>query len=227
MKAKRRSKLFSYPTLFAGVLLLAMATIALHAGAPSVAADGDSETGLIEHPKVPFPASLDGRRAEAVYQAIKLQIRNDYARSGDPVALAYQGWKRYNVTPYLSPNHGARFVNHYANDLARAYGKYEDIDRLPVGSVVIKDSFVVTESGMLRTGPFFMMEKMPAGFPSAAGTWRFLMIRPDGEIFGMTGSNNADRVAFCGDCHNKAGADLDYLYFPPDDRRVLQRGAAR
>lgn len=227
MTAKRRFKLFPLPTLFAGALLLGLVALVFHANAPIVAAGGDAESGLIEHPKVPFPATLDGTRAEAVYQAIKLQIRNDYARSGDPVALAYQGWKRFNVTPYRSPNHGQRFVNHYANDLARAYGRYEDIDGLPVGSVLIKDSFVVTESGMLRSGPFFMMEKMPAGFRSAAGTWRFLMIRPDGEIFGMTGSKHADRVAFCGDCHNKAGADQEYLYFPPEDRRVLQRGAAR
>lgn len=204
-----------------GIPLLIVAGAAL--GGMVVAQVGGSETQVaesIEHPKVPFPATLTGERAESVYHAIKDQIRQNYARSGDPVVLGYQAWNRFNTTPYRSPNHGRRFVNHYGNDKARAYGRFENMGPLPTGAIVIKDSFVVTESGQVRTGPLFMMEKMASGFKSTAGTWRFMMLRPDGAIMGMTGGSGADAVEFCAKCHQKAGPEHDYLFFMPDESRI-------
>lgn len=172
------------------------------------------------HPSVPFPAKLSGARAEAVYQAIKGQMRGNYARSGDPLALEYQQWRRYNKAPYRSPNHGKRFVNHYANDKAASYGDFEKLTSMPVGAIVIKDSFVVTEKGHVRTGPLFMMEKMGPRFRSRAGSWRFMMLRPDGSVLGMTGGDRAGNVKFCAECHKDAGAPREYMYFMPEEVRV-------
>lgn len=176
-------------------------------------------SAIITHPNVPFPAELSGVRAESVYQAVKSQLSENYARSSDPVAVAYQSWKRFNKTPYRSPNHGERFVNHYANEAAEAYGKFENVGKLPVGSIVVKDSFVVTEAGELRTGPLFLMEKMGPDFRSEAGNWRFMMIRADGNVFGMTGGTGSENVKFCGECHAKAGPEHEYLFFMPEDAR--------
>lgn len=176
-------------------------------------------SALITHPNVPFPASLSGTRAESVYQAVKSQLRDNYARSSDPVVMGYQSWKRFNRTPYRSPNHGQRFVNHYANEAAEAYGKFEEVGKLPVGSIVVKDSFVVTEAGQLRTGPLFLMEKMGPDFRSGAGNWRFMMIRPDGGVFGITGATGSENVKFCAECHAKAGPEREYLYFMPEVAR--------
>ena len=174
----------------------------------------------LEHPRIAAPAALTEARAEEIYQAIRGQIRDNYAASGDPVTLAYQSWKRYNKAPYRSENHGARFVNHYGNDKAAAYGEFEKLDPLPAGAIVIKDSFTVTRSGAVMTGPFFMMEKMPAGFASGAGTWRFLMLRADGSMIGMTGGADSRRVEFCAECHKNAGAERDYLFFMPPRARI-------
>lgn len=212
--------------LAGGFLVTAVVVLALWAADDRSSAAEDAKAERITHPAIAFPAELNGDRAESVYTAIKGQIRQNYALSGDPVALAYQRWRRFNEAPYRSPNHGQRFVNHYANDKALAYGRFEDMKSLPAGSIVVKDSFVVTEGGQLRTGPLFFMEKMRPGFKSAAGTWRFMMLRPDGSIVGMTGGKGAENVQFCAECHKNAGPEQDYLYFMPDEFRV-KRSSAR
>ena len=195
-----------------GVSWQAMAMAQANAGEPSRASK--------LHPAIADPANITPERAEEIYQAIRDRVRDNYARSGDPLFLEYQNWKRFTRLPYRSPNHGERFVNHYVNDRGARYGEYESAGKLPVGTIVIKDSFTVTGHGEVQTGPLFMMEKMPAGFKSAAGTWRFMMLRPDGSSIGMTGGAGARNVTFCAECHAKAGPEQDFLYFMPDDARV-------
>ena len=146
-------------------------------------------------------------------------MRKSYLRAGDPIAEAYQTWRRFNLAPYHSPNHGERFDNLYGSVEADDYGKFENLSPLPDGAIIIKDSFSVTRNGDLRSGPLFMMKKMPAGFPSLAGTWRFTMPRGDGSLVGITDGDGAGKVRFCGECHNKAGAQHDYLYFMPREAR--------
>lgn len=213
------AKLASKP-LIGGLLIAAAALVAFGVTHDRPTAAEDAEARRITHPAIAFPAELNGDRAEAVYRAIKGQIRQNYALSGDPVVLAYQEWKRFNRFPYRSPNHGQRFVNHYANAKARSYGRFEGMKSLPAGSIVVKDSFVVTEGGQLRTGPLFLMEKMGPGFKSTAGTWRFMMLRPDGTVVGMTGGKGAKNVEFCAECHKAAGPEQEYLYFMPDEFRI-------
>ncbi len=198
----------------------ALAVPIIVGAAVSMAMAQSSVAPTLEHPKIAAPASLSGTRAEAVYQAIRDQIRTNYAASGDPVTLGYQSWKRYNKTPYRSGPHGERFVNHYANDKAADYGKFENLEPLPAGSIIIKDSFAVTRNGAVMTGPLFMMEKMKPGFDSAGGNWRFLMLRPDGSLVGMTGGADSSKVRFCADCHKTAGAKHDFLFFMPKQVRI-------
>jgi hypothetical protein len=175
---------------------------------------------LLEHPKVPNAATLTGPRAEAIYQAVRGQLRKGYLQAGDPIAEAYQSWRRFNQTPYRSPNHGERFVNHYGNAEATDYAKFENLSPLPDGAVIIKDSFAITRNGDLTIGPFFMMEKMPVGFPSLAGTWRFMMLRGDGTLVGVTDGYGTEKVRFCAECHHNAGAQHDYLFFMPRQARI-------
>ena len=172
------------------------------------------------HPAIARPADISPERAEEIYQAIRVRLRDQYARSGDPLFLAYQDWKRFTRLPYRAGSHGERFVHHYANQKAEKYRDYEKAGSLPAGSIVIKDSFTVTERGQVMHGPLFMMEKMPGGFQSAAGRWRFMMLRGDGTVVGLTGGTNAKAVRFCAECHAKAGAEQDFLYFMPDEARL-------
>ena len=198
----------------------ALAVPIIVGAAVSMAMAQSSVAPTLEHPKIAAPASLSGARAEAVYQAIRDRIRTNNAASGDPVTLGYQSWKRYNKTPYRSGPHGERFVNHYANDKAADYGKFENLELLPAGSIIIKDSFTVTRNGAVMTGPLFMMEKMEPGFASAGGNWRYLMLRPNGSLVGMTGSAEAGKVRFCAECHKSAGAERDFLFFMPEQERI-------
>lgn len=171
------------------------------------------------HMTIPDPASLNGARAESVYQAIRGQLVTRYFRSGDPVAVQYQAWTRYSTAPYRSSSHGERFVNNYANSLAPYYGKYEAAGTMPEGAMVAKDSFVVTGDGRVKTGPFFLMEKREAGFNRETGDWLYMMIGADGALAGITGGQGSKSVKFCADCHNKAPKSQDYLYFLPNDVR--------
>jgi hypothetical protein len=172
------------------------------------------------HFQVDRPAELSNAAALTVYLRILDEIVFGYRMSEVEGAGTYRTWRRYNKTPYRSATHGERFVNNYANTKAKAYGNYEGAGDMPVGSVLAKDSFAVTNRGDVFLGPLFMMEKMPAGFSPESRDWRYTMIMPDGSMFGMTKGEGHSRVSFCVTCHKSAGNDNDHLFFVPEGYRV-------
>ena len=68
--------------------------------------------------------------------------------------------------------------------------------------------------GRAKPGALYLMEKMPDGFNYVSGNWRYMMILPDGSIFGTTKGEGAERVEFCISCH-LAVAHQDHLFFLP------------
>ena len=134
------------------------------------------------------------------------------------MAQAYQGWRRYNTAPYLSVSHGNHYLNNYANPLAQAYGAFEEAGTMPVGSIIAKDSFSITETRGIVLGPLFIMEKMPAGFNYVTRDWRFTQILPDGTLLGETNGEGGERVEYCIGCH-LAAEKQDHLYFIPKEYR--------
>jgi hypothetical protein len=92
-----------------------------------------------------------------------------YPKSGNASASAYPNWRRYSKVAYVSGTHGGRFVQNYANGTAKAYGAMENTGRMPVGSILAKDSFTVSPNGRAGVGPLFLMEKMSAGFNKGSG----------------------------------------------------------
>lgn len=176
-------------------------------------------SGPPEYPRRHFrinnPAALSAPEAEAIYDGLRQEMARRYAASGDATAAAYQGWTRFNTAPYGSSTHGRRYVNNYANDVAWGYGRAEEAGRLPVGSVIAKDSFVVTDDGGIQPGPLFVMEKMPAGFNYVSGDWRYSVITGAGELAGRTAGPGAERVEFCISCH-LAREEEDHLFFVPE-----------
>lgn len=48
----------------------------------------------------------------------------------------------------------------------------------------MKDSFMAKPDGKLAVGPGFIMEKMNAGFSKATMNWKYIMIMPNGRVFG-------------------------------------------
>ena len=125
------------------------------------------------HFRVRGAAILGKDEANEVYNGLKEMLAQRYGESGDPIAKDYPNWQLYNDAPYRSSTHGQRYVNNFANDIARDYGKYEKAGKLPPGSIVVKDSFSVTEDGHVRPGPFFIMRKMEKGFNYVSGDWQY------------------------------------------------------
>ncbi len=171
------------------------------------------------HFRVDRPADLDDADALTIYQRIRTDMAAGYAESGFEEAQEYLHWRQFNTAPYLSSDHGARYLNNYGNDAALSYGQFEEAGQMPEGALLAKDSFEVTARGDVVTGPLFLMEKMHAGFHEEARDWRYTMIMPDGRLFGRTGGTNSSRVEFCIECHREAGEEDDELFFLPEEYR--------
>ncbi len=173
-----------------------------------------------QHFSVERPADLSAAETMVIYEKVRDRMVAGYRLSHDPSAESFLRWRRYNAAPYRSATHGQRYVNNYANMIAKSYGRYEKADRLPVGSVLAKDSFAVTQRGDVFTGPLFLMEKMATGFRPDAHDWRYTMIMPDGSLFGTTNGEGSERVEFCITCHEAAGDKVQQLFFVPKEFRV-------
>ncbi len=202
--------------------LVAVAGVALAAD-PRRDAEMSPISGAPAEPRRHFrlrhPAELAPAEAERIYRIVRGALAGGYAGSGAAVARDYPRWRRYNSAPYLSSSHGNHYLNNYGNAAASAYGRFEKAGRLPVGAVIAKDSFSVTETGGILLGPLFVMEKMPAGFNPASGDWRYSLIQPDGTLLGRTNGEGAERVAYCVACH-LAAERHDHLYFVPEAYRA-------
>ncbi len=178
----------------------------------------EDPSGPRRHFRLRNPARLSADEAEHLYVELKADMANRYELSGQPGVAAYQTWKRYNRAPYPSVSHGNRYLNNYGNPASRAYGRFEQAGKLPVGSILAKDSMTVSKDGNAMPGALFLMEKMQAGFNYVSGDWRYTMIMPDGSLFGTTNGEGSERVRFCISCH-LAVEQQDHLFFIPEEYR--------
>lgn len=198
---------------------VALAGVALAGEPRQVAQTGGDPEKPRRHYRIRRPARLAPDAAEEIYRELADQLVAGYGPTGHPVARDYRAWRRYNTAPYLSATHGNLYINNYANETAEAYGEFENAGVLPVGSIIAKDSFVVARDGEVRPGPLFIMEKMPKGFNYVSSDWRYTQINPDGEFFGETHGDGAERVEYCIGCH-LAVEQQDHLFFIPGPYRV-------
>jgi len=185
-----------------------------------------SISGEVDNPRRHFrlrnPKKLASDEANQIYGFIKSALSSGYTASGISIFDNYQSWQLYNTAPYLSSTHGNHYLNNYANDIAKSYGKFEDAGVLPEGSILVKDSFSVTQSREIVLGPLFVMQKMSAGFNEVSGNWKYLQIQPDGTLLGETNGAGAQRVEYCVPCH-LAREDFDHLYFIPQQNRITPK----
>ncbi len=210
--------------------------LVLAAAAPATAQDAATDVEMSKisgDPKAPRrhfrlldPAELSRQRAGETYAIIRQALQGGYARSGSATAANYQGWRRFNTAPYLSSTHGNHYLNNYVNEIgAAAYGRFEKAGKLPVGTVVAKDSFSMTRGGEILLGGLFVMEKMPTGFNYVSGDWKYTLIQADGTLFGETNGTGSKRVEYCVACH-LAVERQDHLWFLPKRYRVPARERA-
>ncbi len=162
---------------------------------------------------------LTDDEATVAYRCARSAMVAAYTKSGNANARDYSTWTVYSKAPYISATHGNRLVTNYANPKGAEYGKFEEGARLPVGSVLAKDSFVVNARGQVVIGVLSLMEKMKAGFNRKVGDWRYTMILPDGAVVGTTGGAGSEKVAFCAGCHVAVDESQGSLYFIPQHYR--------
>jgi len=167
------------------------------------------------HIRINDPRDLAPEEAEKIYDALLDRMITGYAKSGLD-NMDYRAWSRFNSSPYISDQHGARFVNVYINRDADKFFIATDQQPMAVGSIVIKNSISAVESDGISRGPLFVMEKMAPGFAPDFGDWRYTMIMPNGKLFGMTGGPGNRAVAFCGECHLQV-AERDHLFELPEE----------
>jgi hypothetical protein len=125
---------------------------------------------------------------------------------------------RVNTDPFLSRTHGGRWVNTYVNAVGlAAYQRGED---LPVGSVVVKESFEPNTArdgpDLAVRGPIFVMERRARGYyPERGDYWYAIWIEnPTGRTSlyedgraspSVYWRGHSARIQYCEDCH----ADFD------------------
>jgi hypothetical protein len=153
---------------------------------------------------------------QALYDCLKPLMLEAYAPGAHFATGQWGDWEHFATRAYVSDTHGGRFVQNAANDLAaERYGSYEDVSRMPIGSILAKPSFTVASDGEAALGPLFLMEKMTRGWNADSADWRYAMVNADGSTFGVTGGQNSDGMMFCHECH-AAGQDSDYMLFMPE-----------
>ncbi|USG60037.1 cytochrome P460 family protein [Sneathiella marina] len=179
-----------------------------------VYAQQDTDIKPIGHIELSNPADLTKQQAEQIYLSVLPDIKAIFAMSDIGTAAKYTSWKRYNNAPYISATHGARYVDNYANEIAKDYGQLKPGETYPIGSILAKDSFSVTSDRSIFPGALFLMEKMGEGFNKPSGNWKYTMVLPDGSVFGTTNGENSENVEFCIGCH-AAKAALDHIFFVP------------
>ena len=199
---------------FSRLLSITLSVLGL-AGVVSTDALAQS-TGEDAHIAIENPADLSKEEALQIYKSLQRRMARGYDAAQLDLLMNYQNWPLFNDAPYISATHGQRFVNSYANRMAHNYGTLQEGEKLPVGSVLAKDSVTVTDEGNIHPGALFVMEKLPEGTSPDTADWRYVMVLPDGSLFGDTTGFRASAVAYCHDCH-EAVADRDYTFFVPEE----------
>ena len=90
---------------------------------------------------------------------------------------------------------------------------------MPRGAVLAKDSFSINAKAGAGAGPFFLMEKMGAGFSKASGDWQYTLVMPNGKIVGKTNGRGSANVKFCYQCHMSVAEDQDSMLLMPEEVR--------
>ena len=194
---------------------------AAFAGLMLLATDGSAQNadGENAHPELSNSPEITGDDAEAIYQSLRLRMKQGYMLSRLPVAGQYQEWRRYNAVPYLSKSHGNRYLNNYANRPEFDFANPPDGIVYPAGTVLAKDAFSVTDHDDVYPASLFIMEKLEAGASPKTADWRYVAIFPDGSIAGDTTGDMPESVEYCHQCHTLV-KDKDYLFGVPSEAAI-------
>ena len=167
---------------------------------------------------------IEPDEAKRLYDCIEAAMFDGYSRaSGVPGVPEYRDWQLLSTSPFVSATHGSMLINHHVNAVAaELYTKWEDMagQFFPVGSILAKESYRITPSGEVRTGPLFLMEKTTPGASPETSDWIYTRVFTDGRVQRTLGEGS-DRMMFCHDCHAATIDEYDAMFFPPEEYRII------
>lgn len=160
--------------------------------------------------------------AQKVYDCLKDKLHAGYKKGKKrwiPKAYVndYRGWKRVSKMPANPGFHSNRFLVTYVNEVgAAAYMKYEEDPVIPAGTVIAKESFMITDKGKVRRGPLFIMEKVEAGKSPKTNDWYYMMVNANGVPMAV------NVATACHACHQDNFGHQGGLGYPVEDVRVTE-----
>lgn len=157
---------------------------------------------------------LSDEQVVELYECIKSKMRAGYKAVGNEWAAAYPDWGAAFVVPGGVGNHGSRFLTTFVNEVGFSeYVRFTEEDtKMPVGTVIAKESFNVDKKGNVRVGPLFFMEKVAAGEADEFGNWLYSAVQSKGKPMKI-------KQSFCHGCHgNFEGQDA--LGYPEEEYRI-------
>ena len=160
---------------------------------------------------------LTTEQVQALYECIRDELREGYAKADDPRTSDYAKWKVTATAPAAPGAHGNRFLLTFANEVGfDEYVKYdEERGPMPVGTELAKESFNISKKGKVRKGPLFFMTKVAAGEADEFGNWVYAAWSPKGKAMKI-------KQKFCHDCHG-AFEDQDAMGYPDEDVRLTSQ----
>lgn len=155
---------------------------------------------------------LSPEEATAAYDCVADEIENTMAASPHAVARLFPSWRRIDGPPFHESFLGGRYSVVYANDQVETEteaGAF--VDRgIAVGGILATPSFVIDATGIVSPGPMVLTEKMPRGFTSAFGNYRYTIIDAAGQVKAATNGANRELIALCERCTDQ-GADRLFI----------------
>ncbi|WP_420405217.1 cytochrome P460 family protein [Nisaea sp.] len=159
--------------------------------------------------------------AQAVYDCLKGAMYENYNKGSkgwipSEFVKDYRDWKLANTAPAAPGFHGERYLMTWVNPTGYdAYSEFRDEDvKIPVGTIIVKESFDVAEDGTAKAGPLFIMQKVEKDRSVETIDWFYMMVSPAGAPVAV------DVISACSDCHKDNFGHQGGLGYPVPDVRV-------
>lgn len=165
------------------------------------------------------PDDLSYAEAKTVHDCLKPSLYSGYNKGGKRWIPAdyvkdYQSWAPANTAPANPGFHSNRYLSTYVNDIGFAeYTKYAENPTIPVGTVIAKESFSISDGGKATNGPLFFMEKVAAGVSPETDDWYYMMVDARGR------PQAVNVVSACHECHSGFG-DTGNMGYPVEEVRL-------
>jgi hypothetical protein len=157
----------------------------------------------------PESQEITPAEALAAFECISPRMREAYASAGHRPASEFFSWHRRSEPPFRAVRLNHRYVSIFVNEHAFNDSPFLLERRVPIGAALALPGFIVDENGVVQISPLLLLEKMPRGFDSPRGNWRYTQISAAGEIVGTTKGKSGDLLQFCIECDALA-ADAAY-----------------